>query len=701
MVFAMDDEEVQNEPEDNTDEAEVPETREPASVQTEAKFNDNIYIETGKRLEYLDKGPVEAYVARGNGKATRNLFALLCEDHLTPRSLMSAKYSSIINPGMAKLVASGALYWPPEGRERYAFIYENTLGQSIMPHDLSGGLSWKPDYVIEAVIRPMVNALMDLRDKSIIHGDIRPSNMFDGGVKNTERVLLGECLSTSASFTQPVLYESIERAMADPLGRGEGFFSDDLYSFGVSLAVILRTHNPLEGKSDAEILDYKMEHGSFPSLIGQDRFTGNILDLLRGLLQDDPAQRWNLKEVEEWMGGERLSPKAGQKKLKANRPIPFNGRKYTRPEFLAYALKENPSEAVQLVDNGEMDKWLKRAIDNDNLKDRVDKSILIAQGEGRGSGFPDVLATRLGIALYPDAPLRYKEISSFPDGLGKSFTEAYIQKKNIQEYQELFEHYFVGQWVDMYPHSHLDIGVTISQADNCRNFLRQNTIGFGIERCLYFMNPESKCLSEKVKDYFVRTPEDMMRALEGISTASDRPASLFDRHIIAFLSVKDRKNIDPYFMDLKADEPYRKVLGELKTLATIQKRSRMEKFPGIANWLAVNLEPLYLRFHDRDLREKVKARVEKLKKTGDLVKIATEFDSQKRYEGDQGGFLRAQKMFFDLEKEARNLNIKLTQGDNFGQATGQQAGAVVSGVVAAFVIVASAFLALVKGGSLF
>lgn len=127
----------------------------------------------------------------------------------------------------------------------------------------------------------------------------------------------------------------------------------------------------------------------------------------------------------------------------------------------------------------------------------------------------------------------------------------------------------------------------------------------------------------------------------------------------------------------------------------------MGKFPGIASWIAENLDPVYLRFHDIELRESVKARVEKLKKTGDLVKIATEFDSVKRYEKDHQGFVRAQKMFFDLEKEAVALNLKLTRSDNFGQATGQRAGALVSAVVAAFVILASAFLAFVKGGTIF
>lgn len=175
---------VQDEPQDETEERRASPSRESGPVSTEAVFNDSIYIDATKRLKHLDKGPVQAYVARGSGKVSHNLFALLCEDHLTPRSLVSAKYSSIINLAMAKLVASGPVYWPPERRERYVFIYENNLGKSIMPNDLSGGLGWKVDVAMESIIRPMIGVLMDLRDKSIIHGDIRPSNIFNGGSKN-------------------------------------------------------------------------------------------------------------------------------------------------------------------------------------------------------------------------------------------------------------------------------------------------------------------------------------------------------------------------------------------------------------------------------------------------------------------------------------------------------------------------------------
>ena len=96
-----------------------------------------------------------------------------------------------------------------------------------------------------------------------------------------------------------------------------------------------------------------------------------------------------------------------------------------------------------------------------------------------------------------------------------------------------------------------------------------------------------------------------------------------DRHIIAFLSVKDRKMIDPYFVELNSQEKYLQILGNLKTLATIQSRSKMEPFPGISAHIAGMLRPVIDRFHDKEMREAVTKKISSLKDKGDLSKIAS------------------------------------------------------------------------------
>lgn len=659
----------------------------------EVQFNNDIVIHPSVRLDYLDKGDVKAYKAQGKGKAPPNLFALICEDSLTPRTIKASNYVALPNPTLAKLIASGTFYWEPEKRERYAFIYENNVGMPLLTPGQVPALGWKPEEVLSSVVKPMLGLLMDFHKRDIVHGEIWPGNMFDAGHKKPENVMLGECLSTPSSWALPALYEPIERAMADPVARGMGTIQDDLYSLGVSLAVLLRTHDPCAGMRDEEVIQHKMEHGSYNTLIFKDRFTGSILELLRGLLYDDANQRWTLDDVDVWLDGRRLSPKQAAKKTKAARAIAFNGHKYTQPESLARDVNKNPADVIHIIESGEMNQWVQRAISDRVFSQRVEKAIALSAEGGRGSSYPEHLAARIAMALDPDAPIRYKTLSVMPDGIGKGLTHAYVTRENIHLYEEFIHHHFIVQWIEAVSSPNVDANAVVSKLDSCRNFLRQAAMGYGMERCIYFLNPECHCLSDKLKAFYARSPEDILLALEKIATQSDRPVYCFDRHIAAFLSVKDGKNIDPYLRELNAGVPYKKVLAELKTLASIQKRSRMASMPGVAGWIVDNLGPVYERFHDRELQKWVQARAEKLKMGGDLTKIANLFYDEKINDSDRKDFFGAIQRHMDLEAEGRTLAIRLAKDKSFGMDEGRQMSALISAVLAGITIVISVMAA--------
>ncbi len=660
-------------------------------------LNEHITIFSGNRLPQYDRGPVKAYAARGTDNVPVNLFAMVCEEHLTPRGSKAPNYAAIISPSLVPLVAAKAAFWTPAGREKYCFIYNNLLGAPLLKEDLRGGLGLKPELVLSGVIRPIINVIADMRDKDIVHGNIRPSNIYDGGNKNLERAILGECLSLPPGYDQPVLYEPIERAMVSPAGRGMGTTQDDLYSFGVSLAVLMRYYDPMENMSDEEIVERKIEEGSYAAILGKDRFSGAILELLRGLLQDDETQRWNVDEVLQWLDGRRLSPKQTQRRIKASRPITFNNEKYTRPELLARDLNKNVNEARQLVENGEMEQWLSRAMEDKLATARFEKAVLQSEEGGKGAGYTERLATRVAIALHPEGPIRYKSISILPDGIGTALSEAFIMKRDLQTYIDFFMCYFITQWVDSQSTAVSDVSNLISKFDGARAYLRQKTLGGGLERCVYALNSEVHCLSEKLQKYFVRSPEEMLQAFEKISKLPNRPTMFFDRHSVAFLSVKDRKNIDPYTHDLNMPETYRRVLSELKILATIQKRSQMERFPGIAGWIIDNLGSVYERFHDRELRVEIQRKVERLKDAGDLSKIAVIFDDPALYQEDNTNFRRAMRKYYDLEQESVEIDRELQNEGTMGEETGRQMAAVVAAVLAGLIVLIMGFTSF--GGS--
>lgn len=653
------------------------------------QFNKDVIIQPNSPIEHLNKEGILAFKAQGSGNVASDLFALICERHLTPRASIANKYASIINPDMAKIVASGKVKWTDK-KEYYCFVFEDVLGNPLVKRtDLSPALGWKPEMVLQNVIKPLIHVLMDLRDKDIVHGEIWPGNIFDGGSSAKDKIKLGECLSAPASALLPSLYEPIERAMATPLGRGLGTSADDLYSFGVSLAVILRTMDPMEGASEEEIIISKIERGTYTTLIGKDRFSGAVLELLRGLLYDDPMQRWGFDEIQAWLDGRRLSPKQSPKRIKANRPLEFNENKYIRPELLAKDLSKNPLDSVRIMDSGDLTTWIERAIEDKSIKARVEPA-LHAIPSSRGDSFANKVAARIGVALNPDMPIRYKELSFTPEGFGKCLTAAYIQKKDLQPYVEVIKGLFTLQIIRQ--KNLPDMATYINRFDSVRAFITQAKMGSGIERCIYLLDPDSPCLSPLLEDYYVQSPEDLVRALNDIAEQkNNKSGRILDRHMVAFLSVKDRKNVDPYMIELGAEEGHKQAMGEARALATIQKRSQLEELPALASWLSHRFDPIYERFHDRNKRESLKAHVHKIASAGDLAKIAYLFEDEHLYENDFYTFKQAMEEYQTLEREKQIIEKKLQTKKGFGLNSGRQIASFIALFLSIILILITAF----------
>lgn len=669
-----------------------------------AIVNGEIEILHDKPLPKYDSGEVKAYVAQAQGSEARQqirLFAYVCEKHLVPRGRIANKLKGIINPSLCKFVGTGIVYWPPAKEQRYVMIYEDGLGKPIMDIKKTEGLGLRQDVLMSAVIKPMVNVFLDFRDSGIFHGNINPMNMYDGNANTLERVILGDCLASPPGYAQPLVFEPIERGMCDPIARGKGTVEDDLYAFGVSLTMILRTKDPLKGLSDDEILRQKIELGSYGALTGRERFTGGILELLRGLLYDDKRQRWSLDEVMLWLEGQRLSPKQSTQKKKASRPIHFNEKRYFRPQVLAMDIGEMQSEAAQLVDSGALEQWLTRSLEDKSTFTRYEQALESAQEQGRGPGYWNRLMGRISIALDPYSPMRYKHLAVHPEGFPYAFAKAVALKEDIAPYVELVNQQLLSYWLNVQVDVSIDFGGLISRYESSRAFLKQDNAGYGVERMLYYMLPDCPCMSDKLKDYYILNPEDLMYAFEEISHKKDRPALFLDRHITAFLSVKERKVVDNYLPEINAKESYKKILGNIKTLATLQKRSKMEMFPGITNWIADMLPPVYKRFHDRHLRVRLKEKVDKLRSSGNLTKIAALLENNNALHQDMVYFKQAMDEFKVLREEEEELKEKLKTPEIFGKEEGREYSAVFSLVLSVIVIVCFTFLFLTNDGKLF
>ncbi len=678
----------------------------PQSVKAESKndaknepheiyLNKDIKIFPNRPLPELDKGTIKAYEAESKTSNNSNMFALICDNSLTPRRIATAKFQNVKSLSLIKYKGSGKILWPNPLEEKFCFVYENTMGRPMLEsRTTKPALKKKPEDVMNLVINPMIDLIEEMANKDLVHGSIWPGNIFYGGAGAGDKVILGECLAAPASTNLPLLYEPVERALADPVGKGTGALADDIYSFGVSLAVIMRGHTPEEGMSDKQIIEQKIEKGSYTTLLKNDRFSGATLELLRGLLYDNPQQRWTLEDIRAWQDGRRLSPKQSSPRIKANRPVIMGGKKYTRPELLAKDFVADTIESARIIENDDLMQWIDRAIEDKSLKGRLQGIIKESNTLDKGSEFSHRLSVAVSSIMFPDAPIMYKDLKFHPRAFGKYLTKAYIDEQPMQHYLEVLRSYF-STFVIRAQKKH-DTSALNNKFDASRNFIKQTKINTGLERCLYLLNPECQCLSAIIKGYYVINPEELMDAIESVCAKDKKPKDLFDRHIISFLMSKSKNNIEPYIIDITSDHLHKEFLGKIRVLATLQKRLRLSPYPNIADWIFENMEPVLKRFHDEDKKILIKNEIKKIKNKGDLTAIVALFDNRHLFDHDLSDFYEAIRQYKDLDKQKEQLILRMIDKKRFGLRTGAQIASLLSLLLAAALIILAAYIKFLK-----
>jgi hypothetical protein len=636
-----------------------------------------------------------AYAVRGIRERRMELFALVCNAGVPPRMEILSAMRGVEHPAMMRLLDFGVVDWTPDGSRRLVLILEKPGGKQLMPSLADTRDPMPEDQLTRLVLLPLCSALKETSSRGIVHGDVRPTNLFireNGG----NALMLGECVSGLPSYTQPIMMLTIERAMAQPGGRGSGTVADDLYALGVTALILLLGRNPVKQLDDDQVLQAKVDRGSYPALAGSSRVSISLMEPLRGLLSDDPKQRWTLNDLDLWLSGRRLSPKQPQVPRKAARPFEFGGTDHWHCRALARAFARNPSAAAPMIDAGELDRWLRRSLGDDARAEVVGNAITTAAAAGRAGSHEERLVGRVGMALDPAAPIRYKQKSVMVDGLGGALADAMIRGESPQALAEIIAAQLPMFWVNVQPEFRPEHVPIVQSYDAQRSILERPGSGFGIERVLYELNPMLPCISQMLRGQFVMTPHDLLQALDQVATHSDRSREPLDRHIAAFLAARCRK-LDERLLGLTAGaEPVRRVSAILHILSDAQRRYGPAELPHLCAWMVELIEPAFERFHNRTQRSRLKAEAEKAAHDGDLTVIMKLIDDPKAIRKDESGFAAAQVTYQKINVEVEQLHREIAGRAEMSETLGRQVAAVVSSVLATALLVVIVLLTLTR-----
>jgi eukaryotic-like serine/threonine-protein kinase len=540
------------------------------------------------------------------------------------------------------------------------------------------------DQLIKGFLTPAVTTLRELSARGVTHRNIRPTNLYYSDT--SERLIMfGECVSAPPGYNQPLPFESLECAMADETGRGEGGIGDDLFALGVTLLSLLIGHNPVPNIPDPHqyIFD-RINLGSYANIVGSHRIQMNIMELLRGLLADDTRERWSVRDVQLWLGGRRLTPKQVKLPPKAARPLTVGGMNHENVCSAAHGFGRNWNMGGDVARGQDFDNWIRRSLNDERIVENLTRVVGSAEAIQSSPKADDArLVTQICMALDPHAPLRHRGFSTHIDGIGPTLAMGFTKEHIRDNITAFINGRFLSQWMTLQSRTKSEILQIYSTLEKLPSLLTQAGPGFGIERCLYELNPYGHCMSSMVDHLYITRPEELIPALEAVAHGNELPPIPMDRHVAAFLAARSEEIDDRILRPLSAldERPAGDALKVLRILARVQAVYRNGAVPGLCAWFQVLTKPAVNSFHNLKMRQQVEAAVSRAAETGFLAELLKIFDDAKAVQRDEQGYQRAQHEHAQCSAQMAQMNLSLQNKENLASELGEQVAAVISGVV--------------------
>ena len=656
-----------------------------ADAVDEIAVGERYRVQTATRLPEFDLGEAEAVAARDARNPGEVLFARICSVGLPPRIDLMLHLRHMAEGSILRPLDWGPVTVPGSAAQRIAVVFRRPQHPAILASYKSIVAPMAGEDIAKRIVMPATIALALLAQRGVAHRSVRPDNIYWDGAGRSS-VILGDCVTAPPASTQPVLFEPLESAVTPPLGRGPGSVIDDFYALGVTVLILAMGRCPIAEMSDRDIIAAKMQKGSYNALMGGERPPFGLREFLRGLLADDPAERWGVEELEQWLGGGlRSTVQEGRAHL-AERPFKFAGVEYTNCRALANAFGEKWEQAATVIHDPSFDKWLRRGVSDGTLAQRVADAIATdSEAESRGRASPR-LVSRICTVLDRTGPLRYKGLVAMPSAVGTILADAF-QRGDNKMIGLVGECITRGVTLDWFAAQSTRVQITLeSQVKEVRTMqqlMRHSGPGYGIERCLYVLNPNLPCCSALLKGRYVGQIKDLLPALEQIVAREGKLPAMFDRHLAAFIASRIKSNVDRLLtaLESRGEDGKGPALGVLGLFSRIQSKFGPDSLPHLTQWFARELESAVDRFHSRSARDQLRKRLNAVGESGSLVDLNNCLNSETQLRRDETGRRQAAREYAGVAREIAQLESREFQES--AQRSGWRIASGIGGLIAA------------------
>lgn len=619
------------------------------------KVGDRFKIEFERPLAQFNTSSASAYAAVDE-KSRQRMLAMICKPRVPfrTRPLRALQGRPVTN--VVPIRDSGVVSNPFTNERALAIIMDMPEGGVFVASDdeLKGVATEKE--VTDVVLPQILTAVENLLNRGVVHRNIRPSNLWYLD-RERQQLFLGDCVTAPPGFNQPIVYEPIDRMMATKAGRGFGAHLDDTYAMGVTLVGLLLGKNPTLGRSNDALIAHKIMLGTFTALTGDERFPQPTTALLRGMLADNPDERWSAELVRAWREGRSIKTRRSLPDKKATAPINFLNKEFFYQRQLAYAMALRPDDGSMFARSGKIEPWLRRNLEASKVSEEI--AYLASGSEGSRSGTDQLMLTQVLYTLDPWGPLRYRELSFCFDGIGPVIADAYVEKnyEKLHAMRTLISRGIIEKWINMKSHL-LNLSLNSEVFMRMATVLQDNELGKGMERLLYDLNPSTPCLSDLVWDHNCLNIRGLLLTMNEI-TIQNIDAPLVDKHTVAFICSRSRKVEEQYRGWTRSKElgAIARDMGILALFANAQRDSHAPPLKALTRWCVRRMEPVIESYHSRDRREKLMKRLDGVVKKGDLMALLDLLGNPKTRDKDVAEYHEAIVKYSEMETEVHNLEM--------------------------------------------
>jgi hypothetical protein len=592
-----------------------------------------------QRLEMFDHPFAKGYQAVDDNNLQRSVYAMVCERGLPYRDIAMQNMFGVNKHEITPLLGTGTVFCSFLNEARQVIFLERPNGIR-----LSDSLKLQPRLhehrILDYVIQPILQGLLVLREKKTSHGNICAENLYI-----SDSSVLGECYSAPPGTLTHYLYHPLERLMCGHLGFGEANEKTDIFALGMLTYELMYGLEKVKSVPKDDYIRMVMNFGTYQLLTNNRSQSEAFQDFFRGILNDNPIERWGIDQLVQWSSGKRFNMTAPVQPKESTRPITFLGETFFNRRLFGNALHRYWREARKDIKALKIDRWIESGIHKPELAVAVERLLRIGGEASNESQLNDMLTRVIGI-LDPTAPIRTMLLSVRPDSIGITLADT-IRGETTPELSQLMdviETDVSSYWAELSEaNKYGDMAPILWRLQRAKTYLKRKNFGFGLERVLYELNPSLPCHSPLLYGYHITTAQDALKALDAIAQTVGPTTSFMDRHLAAFIACKIDMGKEIRMSDLVSVKhmEHHEELIVLKILAKAQQKYNLFPLVGLSAWVAMRVELMLDDVHNRILRKKLKLQLKKLSYTGKIAEAILPILSRDVAQNDMKGFTQA------------------------------------------------------------